>query len=311
MRYGKQRRSSNVEDRRGQSAAGIGMAAAIPMLLLRLLFSRLGRRFLLPVLVIGVGAYLFIPGFQQMINASMFGASGGGYSDPATSEPYEGAPEEERLADFTAAVLGSTEDVWTAVFRESGAAYRQPSLVLYTNATNTNCGFGSAQMGPFYCPPDESVYIDLAFLQNMGRELGASGDFAQAYVIAHEVGHHVQNLIGVFEWSQREQRRARSEAAANQVQVRVELMADCLAGVWAARSQQLSQVQLERGDLREAMRAAASVGDDTLQRNATGRVMPDGFTHGTSEQRARWFTNGFEGQSISQCDTREVAYNRL
>jgi hypothetical protein len=205
------------------------------------------------------------------------------------------------MARFVSTVLADTEDVWKDVFSQGGARYQEPRLVLFRGSTPTACGTGQAAMGPFYCPGDQKVYIDLAFYETLRTRLGAPGDFAQAYVIAHEVGHHVQNLLGITE--KMEQTRARvSQVQYNALSVRLELQADCLAGVWAHHAQRSRQI-LENGDVEEAMNAAARIGDDALQRSAGGAVVPDSFTHGTSAQRQRWFDNGLQGGSVKGCDT--------
>ena len=219
----------------------------------------------------------------------------GGYSQPLTEA------DEER-GEFSAVVLGLTEDVWGPVFQEQvGRGYEPPELVLYAGATGTACGYGEAATGPFYCPADSRIYLDTDFFVTLDRQLGAGGDFAAAYVIAHEVGHHVQNLLGVLPQVSAAQRGA-GQAEANALQVRVELQADCFAGLWA-RGAQRSFGVLEPGDIDEALNAAARIGDDTLQREATGVVRPESFTHGTSAQRARWFQTGYETGSVEACDT--------
>jgi hypothetical protein len=219
-------------------------------------------------------------------------------------QPAPPPPAEDLLARFVSVVLADTEDVWTAQFRASGSAYREPRLVLFTGSVPTACGQGAAATGPFYCPGDEKVYIDLGFYDTMRARLGAPGDFAQAYVIAHEVGHHVQNLLGVT--AQVDKMRGQvSEARMNALSVRVELQADCLAGVWAHHAQKARQV-IEQGDVEEALNAASAIGDDTLQRRSAGTVVPESFTHGTSAQRVRWFRTGLEGGSVKRCNTFEA-----
>jgi len=202
-------------------------------------------------------------------------------------------------------VLADTEDVWGPIFQQGGGAYREPRLVLFRGAVPTACGTGQAAMGPFYCPGDQKVYIDLSFYDQLKNQLGAPGDFAQAYVIAHEVGHHVQHLLGIS--GQVEQMRGRvSQVAYNRLSVKLELQADCLAGVWAHHADQQRQI-LEQGDIEEAMNAAAKIGDDALQRAQTGQVVPDSFTHGTSAQRQRWFRTGLQSGSVQACDTFSAA----
>jgi predicted metalloprotease len=206
-------------------------------------------------------------------------------------------------------VLADTEDVWTALFRQSGASYRKPTLVLFRSQVQSACGFQSAATGPFYCPLDEKVYIDLAFYDEMKRRLGAPGDFAQAYVIAHEVGHHVQKLLGISDQVQGLQQRA-NKTQANELSVRLELQADFYAGVWAHHAQQNWQI-LEPGDVEEALQAASAIGDDRLQQQSRGVVVPESFTHGSSEQRVRWFYEGLKTGDMQRGDTFEVAYDEL
>jgi uncharacterized protein len=211
-----------------------------------------------------------------------------------------GAPTDD-MGRFVAAVLGGTEDAWGAIFQAAGAQYQKPRLVLFRGATPTACGTGQSAMGPFYCPGDQKVYIDLSFYDTLRRQLGAPGDFAQAYVIAHEVGHHVQNLMGITEQMEKARGRA-SEREYNALSVRLELQADCFAGIWANHNHQSGQV-IEPGDVEEALNAAAAIGDDALQRKSQGHVVPDSFTHGTSEQRQRWFHKGLETGDVRACDT--------
>ena len=202
---------------------------------------------------------------------------------------------------FVSTVLADTEDVWTQVFKERGGTYRDPKLVLFRDATSTACGRGESATGPFYCPGDEKVYIDLSFYDLLRTKLGAPGDFAQAYVIAHEVGHHVQKLLGISDKVDAARRNA-DEARSNALSVRLELQADCFAGIWANKAQATKQI-IEAGDIDEALNAATQIGDDTLQRKASGTVQPETFTHGTSAQRVHWFKQGFQTGQIEQCDT--------
>ena len=197
------------------------------------------------------------------------------------------------MGKFVRQVLADNEDVWTRVFQAAGKQYQKPTLVLFNGATHTACGPGQSAMGPFYCPLDQKIYVDLSFYEDMKRKFGASGDFAQAYVIAHEIGHHVQNLLGIANAVQQAKMRAGSEAEANALQVRMELQADCLAGVWASLNEQVRS-RLEPGDIEEGLNAAAAIGDDMIQRRTQGYVVPDAFTHGSSEQRVRWFRRGLE-----------------
>jgi predicted metalloprotease len=210
-------------------------------------------------------------------------------------------PRQNELKEFVRVVLADTEDVWTEVFAEQGKKYVDPTLVLFSDRVESACGFATAAVGPFYCPGDSKVYLDMSFFDQMDREFGAAGDFAQAYVIAHEVGHHVQNLLGISD-KVRQAQQGVSEAEANELSVRLELQADFFAGVWANRAQKMRNI-LEDGDLEEALRCAQAIGDDRLQKQSRGYVVPDSFTHGTSEQRARWFRKGFQTGSISQGDT--------
>lgn len=224
---------------------------------------------------------------------------------PAPGVPgrTQGAPD--KMRDFVAVVLADTEDVWNVQFRQRGRSYREPKLVLFTNPIESACGLAQSAVGPFYCPADEKVYIDLRFFAELGSRFGAPGDFAQAYVVAHEVGHHVQRLLGVTE-RVAVARQNMSQREFNALSVRVELQADCYAGVWAKHADKMRGI-LEPGDLEEAMAAATAIGDDRLQAQTQGRVVPDSFTHGSSAQRVRWFKRGFESGSMEQCDTFSAA----
>lgn len=255
-----------------------------------------------------VGVSLLMGGDLGSILGGLMGGGGGqiAYQAPqstgqSTGVRQTGRQTEDEQANFVAVVLADTEDVWHKIFEENGGRYEEPKLTLFTGAVQSACGLGQAAMGPFYCPGDRKIYIDLSFYSDLQQRFGAPGDFAQAYVIAHEVGHHVQTLIGVSEKVQSEKRRA-SQAAANAIQVRMELQADCFAGLWANRAERAKAI-LESGDLNEAMNAAAAIGDDRLQRQAQGRVVPESFTHGTSEQRQRWFRRGFDKGQVAACDT--------
>jgi predicted metalloprotease len=286
MKWEGGRESRNVEDVRGRSGGpGVRLGG--------------GRGIGLGTIAIAlVAGWIF--GINPM---TILGLLSGGGGVPAVQQPApaQRPPAEDQLARFVSVVLADTEDVWNAQFRAGGSAYREPKLVLFTGAVPTACGQGAAAMGPFYCPGDEKVYIDLGFYETMKTRLGAPGDFAQAYVIAHEVGHHVQMLMGVT--AQVEKMRGQvSEARMNALSVRVELQADCLAGVWAHHAQKARQV-IEQGDVEEALNAASAIGDDTLQKRGRGQVVPESFTHGTSAQRVRWFRTGLAGGSVKQCDT--------
>jgi predicted metalloprotease len=225
----------------------------------------------------------------------------GGGAPTAQVENAPAPPANDRMAQFVSTVLADTEDVWKQQFQQGGATYVEPKLVLFRGAVRTACGSGQAAMGPFYCPLDQKVYIDLSFYETMKTRMGAPGDFAQAYVIAHEVGHHVQHQLGITDQVRRAQAGA-GRAEANAMSVRLELQADCFAGVWGHHAQNQRQI-LENGDVEEAMNAAAKIGDDALQANAGRAVVPESFTHGTSEQRQRWFMTGLKSGSVKSCDT--------
>ncbi len=287
MRWRTGRRSSNVEDRRGRVGP-------------RRLGTRVGGG--LGVLVLALVAMYF--GVDPSVVLQGGGLGGGATTAPSASS-YRPSPHEEELADFTSVVLADTEDSWRELFARMGGRYQEPTLVLYSGAVRSACGLGQAAMGPFYCPGDSKVYIDLSFYRDLKERHRAPGDFAQAYVIAHEVGHHVQNLLGI---SRRvHEARARvSREQGNELSVRQELQADCFAGVWAHHAHRARNV-LERGDIEEALRAASMIGDDRLQRQAQGYVVPESFTHGTSEQRMRWFRRGIETGKPEACDTFEAA----
>ncbi|MBX7248932.1 MAG: neutral zinc metallopeptidase [Caulobacteraceae bacterium] len=260
------------------------------------------RRGLGPVGGIGIGGIIL-----AIIGYAVFGIEPEktmSVLNEVTGEPQQGqvgTPNDEQ-GRFVDTILASTEQVWSAEFRKAGMEYRPTTTVLYTGGTMTGCGVGQAAVGPFYCPQDQKVYLDLSFFQQLDQEFGAPGDFARAYVIAHEVGHHVQLLTGVSAEVEQRMQAAGSEAEANSWSVRLELQADCYAGVWARQSNE-ARNWLEAGDLEEGLRAAAAVGDDTLQSRAQGQVAPDSFTHGSSEQRVRWFTRGYESGDSDACDT--------
>jgi predicted metalloprotease len=242
---------------------------------------------------LGIDPRLLISGAEMM--------TGGGGSGYQQQQGRQGAPQDE-AGRFAAAILGNTEDVWNTVLpQQANRQYQPPKLVLFSGSTRSGCGGAQSAMGPFYCPLDQTVYIDLSFFEEMQRRFRAGGDFAYAYVLAHEVGHHVENQLGILPRVQQRQREV-GQAEANQLSVRVELMADCLAGVWAHHSQQRWQ-SLEQGDIEEAIRAAEAIGDDRLQQQSSGRVVPDSFTHGSSEQRMRWLTTGLKSGTVQSCDT--------
>jgi predicted metalloprotease len=233
------------------------------------------------------------------------GSGLGGAPAPEPRGSYRPTAQEQQLADFTSVVLADTEDSWHALFKQMGGRYREPNLVLFSGAVNSACGLGQAAMGPFYCPGDSKVYIDLSFFHDLKQRHQAPGDFAQAYVIAHEVGHHVQNLLGISRKVHEARGRASREKG-NELSVRQELQADCFAGVWAHHADRARNI-LERGDVEEALRAASMIGDDRLQRQAQGYVVPESFTHGTSQQRMRWFRHGLESGQPEGCDTFQAA----
>lgn len=280
MKWRQARRSTNVQDRRGMSAKGVvgGGIGTIVILLI--------------AMFLGVDP-------SALLQFADTGAPAGGQVDAPAPPP------DDEAAQFVAAVLGDTEDTWNALFAESGQDYPEPTLVLFTGAVKSACGYAQAAVGPFYCPADQQVYIDLAFYADLRDRFGAPGDFAQAYVIAHEVGHHVQTILGISNEVRRAQ-QGRGQAEANQLSVMLELQADCFAGLWAHHAQRVRAL-LERGDIEEALNAAAAIGDDRLQRQAGGYVSPESFTHGTSEQRARWFRTGYEAGSVERCDTFSAA----
>lgn len=222
-------------------------------------------------------------------------------SSPQQSSEYVSSPEDDKMVTFVKKVLGTTEDVWSEEFRKIGQTYQNPKLVVFSDGVRSGCGFADAQVGPFYCPADSTVYVDLSFFRELNQRFDAPGDFAQAYVIAHEVGHHVQSLLGTSDQVNSARGRV-SEAEQNELSVRLELQADFLAGMWARKAQDKFRF-LDDGDIEEALRAANAIGDDTLQKQAQGRVVPDSFTHGTSAQRVKWFRKGFESGDIRQGDT--------
>jgi len=246
----------------------------------------------------------WIFGINPLALLGMMGGSDGGGQVVQQQGPAPAPPANDEGAKFVSQVLRSTEQVWTDVFRQSGRTYQPPKLVLFSGSWPTACGQGQAAMGPFYCPNDNKVYIDLRFYKVLEQRLGAPGQFAQAYVVAHEVGHHIQNQLGIMEKVDALRRRG-GEAQANALSVRVELQADCFAGVWAARSQKESGWRLDPGDIEAGLNAAAQIGDDMLQRKSQGMVVPESFTHGSSAQRVNWFKRGIEGGSVERCNTFE------
>jgi uncharacterized protein len=297
MRWRDSRRSDNIEDRRGQGLpGGMGFPGGGGM-------RRAGVGGGFGLIVIVVVALLFGIDPTQLLQPGG-PLDTGTYTQESPAGPSSG--EDAELSDFVSAVLGYTEDTWREQFQQQlGQSYRDPSLVLFNGAVQSACGFAQAAMGPFYCPGDQKVYIDLEFFKELGSRFQAPGDFAQAYVIAHEVGHHVQNLLGIMD-KVNSLRGQLGEADANQLSVMVELQADCFAGVWANHADQARQI-LEAGDVEEGLAAAAAVGDDRLQRQAQGYVVPESFTHGSSQQRARWFRRGLQSGSLRDCDTFNAA----
>jgi hypothetical protein len=283
MRWQGRRQSQNVEDRRGIRISRGGLVGGgIGTLAIALIVMFLGGD---PTAVL----------------------QGVGTSTQTVEEPYVESPGEAEWRQQIAVVLAETEDAWNSVFGDLGGDYREPTLVLFSEAVESGCGFAQAAVGPFYCSPDEKLYIDLGFFEQLDRQLGARGDFARAYVVAHEVGHHVQNLLGISTRVDEIRRRPGvDEVESNQLSVRLELQADCYAGLWAQHADKYAGI-LESGDILEAMAAASAVGDDRLQRTAGRAVVPDSFTHGTSEQRQRWFQQGFRTGSVDACDTFKAA----
>lgn len=283
MRLDDQRESDNIEDRRGGgggiSSGGLGIGGIVLALVVSY-FTGIS-----PTTLLGL--------FEQTPLAQ--------HAAPAAHKP----PVEDKSARFVSKILASTEDVWVDVFQRNGQKYEAPRLVLFTGSTPTACGTGQSAMGPFYCPGDHKVYIDLAFYRELRERFKAPGEFAQAYVIAHEVGHHVQNLLGVADKVQKARQRS-SRAEANALSVKMELQADCLAGIWGKRANDMKSL-LDPGDLEAALNAATAIGDDRLQQQAQGHIVPESFTHGSSAQRVRWFKKGFETGDMQQCNTFKAA----
>ena len=282
MRWDRSRASDNVEDRRGGGMRLGGRGIGIGTVVIAVVAMLLGVD---PSVVLNLAGGLNGPGVQQQ------------------SAPPP--PVEDEAARFVSHVLGDTEDTWRTLFTKSGKTYQDPKLVLFSGSTDTACGLGQSASGPFYCPGDQKVYIDLAFFKELGSRFGAPGDFAQAYVIGHEVGHHVQNLLGISGQVQAERQRG-NEKRANQLSVKLELQADCFAGVWAHHADRARQV-LEAGDIDEGLNAASAIGDDRLQKQSQGHVVPDSFTHGSSAQRVRWFKRGIESGDPAVCNTFKSA----
>ncbi len=295
MKWEDLKRSSNIEDLRSRGSSGRmgfgggrGVNLLIPIIRM-LMGTNIGRI----ILVIGIGAYFM--GFNPLALLDQSGSTRG--ETHAVS-----SLEEEKSVEFVSAVLGQTEEVWNRIYAQSGEKYTEPKLVLFRGSVQSGCGFADAQVGPFYCSADQKVYLDLSFFDELSNRHNAPGDFAQAYVIAHEIGHHVQNLRGTLDKAHRVQQSALGKTKANATQVKVELQADCYAGIWAYHTQKTRAI-LEEGDIQEALNAASQIGDDTLQKQAQGYVVPDAFTHGTSAQRMEWFNRGYQKGTLESCNT--------
>ncbi|MBG1232185.1 KPN_02809 family neutral zinc metallopeptidase [Aestuariivirga litoralis] len=327
MRLDNQRESSNVEDARGEGGGfgfpgggssgmgggGGGMGGGVIGMLLPLLFRTIGFRGIIILAVLYFGIKIFTG--VDLIN--FVNGGGGGISLPDQTTTLQTQPDDAGIAKggtasgqaaggdpgkvFVSKVLASTEDVWSKIFSQMGQQYKAPTLKIFSNFTQSGCGTAQSSMGPFYCPADQKVYIDLAFYQEMKDKLGAPGDFAQAYVVAHEVGHHVQNLLGISDKVEQAQQRS-SQTDANHLSVKLELQADCYAGIWASEADAESHI-LESGDVEEALNAASQIGDDHLQKANQGYAVPDSFTHGTSAQRVKWFKQGMAAKSLDDCNT--------
>lgn len=287
MRWNDRRRSNNVEDRRGQPSSGSG-GGNLPLGLIALLLRTKYGFVIVIILVI----------------ASFMGLDFNALTGNTTQAPQHHQQQSElynEAADFSSVILASTEDFWHALFAQAGKQYINPKLVLYTNSTTTQCGTGTKIMGPFYCPADRKIYLDLSFYNDMKNGLGGGGDFAQGYVISHEVGHHVQHLLGITTQMREKQQMARSKAEANRLSVKLELQADCFAGMWGHFI--AGEGRIDESDLLTAIKTAQAIGDDKLQQQQQGYVVPDSFTHGTAEQRKTWFMRGYNSGSIKSCDT--------
>jgi hypothetical protein len=288
MKWEDFKRSSNVEDLRAQgSSGGRGIGLLIPIVQM-LIGTKIGRI----VLIVGVVAYFM--GFNPLALLD-----GGGAPSQQVVQP---SMNEDKSVQFVEAILGQTEEVWGNIFASHNEQYPQPKLVLFRTGVQSGCGFAQTQTGPFYCPEDQKVYLDLSFFDELASRHSAPGDFAQAYVIAHEIGHHVQNQMGTLDKAHRAQQSAMGKSAANATQVKVELQADCYAGIWAHHTQK-DRGALEEGDIEEALNAASQIGDDTLQKQAQGYVVPDAFTHGSSAQRMEWFKKGYDNGTLEACNT--------
>ncbi len=307
MRWRGRRESSNIEDRRSEGGGGGGFPGGFgrsgtPM---RIPVGRGGGFSLTTIIILVVIFFALracgIDPLSGLDGGSMSGDGAGGNGGQFTQqEQGQGAPASDEMKQFVGVVLAETEDVWTGIFKAQGQTYQQPTLTLFSGGIQSACGYASSAAGPFYCPGDRKVYLDTDFFQQLAQQFDASGDFAQAYVIAHEVGHHVQNLTGILP-KFNQMRQSMGETEANALSVRVELQADCFAGIWGHFTDEKGI--LEEGDLEEALNAAQQIGDDTLQKRAQGYVVPDSFNHGTSAQRQKWFARGFKSGKLSDCDT--------
>ena len=285
MRLDDQRESNNLEDRRGGGRGGFGLPIG-------------GGKFGIGTIVVALIASYFL-GINPLTLLGVLEQMPA--QQTQRSAPAQSPPADDEMARFVSKVLASTEDTWREIFRTSGKEYQDPKLVLFSGSTPTACGTGQSAMGPFYCPGDHKVYIDLSFYRDLKTRFHAPGEFAQAYVIAHEVGHHVQNLLGISGKVEAQRRRV-SEAEGNALSVRLELQADCFAGVWGKHADSMKKI-LQPGELEQALTAAAAIGDDRLQQQSRGRIVPESFTHGSSEQRVRWFRAGFDSGDVNKCNT--------
>lgn len=294
MKWEDNRRSSNVEDKRNESGMNFGSKQSGSMMMLlpiikMLIGTKIGR------IVLGIGVVAYFMGYNPLALLSL------GETSSASSNQVVNNTKDDKNAQFVSAVLAQTEDIWMEVFKKHNANYVEPKLVLFRNSVQSACGSASSATGPFYCPSDKKVYLDLSFFNELAKRHDAPGDFAQAYVIAHEVGHHVQNITGTIT-KVHKAKQSLSKIAANALQVKVELQADCYAGIWAHYSKKNFN-SLEQGDIEEALNAASAIGDDTLQKKAQGYVVPDAFTHGSSNDRMKWFKQGFNSGSLASCNT--------
>ena len=295
MKWENNRRSSNVEDKRNDSSSNFGSNQnSSIMMLLPLIKMLIGTKIGRIILIMGVIAYFM--GFNPLALLNM--QEGSSFNSSST---VVNTQKDDKSAQFVSTVLAQTEDIWSNVFKKYNANYIEPKLVLFRNSVKSGCGFASSQTGPFYCPADQKVYLDLSFFDELAKRHDAPGDFAQAYVIAHEIGHHVQNITGTISKVQKE-KQALNDEKQNVLQVKVELQADCYAGLWAYYSKKDFD-SIEEGDIQEALNAASAIGDDTLQKKAQGYVVPDAFTHGTAAQRMAWFKKGFQNGTLESCNT--------